>query len=148
MSTYSDTGTIRAARSRTASERIPRRIIAGGTSAERKAAERGNYMNKLGFMATFVTGGALLAILAGALAFMMGNFISPSDMKHVEINGRVIPISGADWSCKSDAPLLKGGTTEGVLVMNNGSEYIIRYIEDSDAFTINDRFGYYELKEM
>lgn len=32
--------------------------------------------------------------------------------------------------------------------MNNGSEYIIRYIEDSDAFTINDRFGYYELKEM
>lgn len=44
-------------------------------------------------MATFVTGGALLAILAGALAFMMGNFISPSDMKQVEINGRVIPIS-------------------------------------------------------
>lgn len=73
MSTYSDTGAIRAARSGTASERIPRRIIAGGTSAERKTAERGNYMNKLGFMATFVTGGALLAILAGALAFMMGN---------------------------------------------------------------------------
>ena len=100
-------------------------------------------MNKLGFMATFVTGGALLAILAGALAFMLWNIVPTAWMEHVEINGRVIPVTGAELNYEADTPVWKGGVADGVLVMKDGTKYDIKYSMDYDVFTIKDKFGMY-----
>lgn len=143
MSTYSGTGEIHAARSGTASERTTRRIIAGGTSAERKTAERGNYMNKTGFKATVIVCGAILAILGAALTFMLCNIVPTAWMERVEINGRVIPVTGAELNYEADTPVWKGGVADGVLVMKDGTKYDIKYSMDYDVFTIKDKFGMY-----
>ena len=122
---------------------IPRRIIAGGTSAERKTAERGNYMNKTGFKATVIVCGAILAILGAALTFMLCNIVPTAWMERVEINGRVIPVTGAELNYEADTPVWKGGVADGVLVMKDGTKYDIKYSMDHDVFTIKDKFGMY-----
>ena len=53
-------------------------------------------MNKTGFKATVIVCGAILAILGAALTFMLCNIVPTAWMERVEINGRVIPVTGAE----------------------------------------------------
>lgn len=84
-----------------------------------------------------------MAMLTAALMFMLVNIVPTGFMEHVEINGRVIPVKGAEWDYKADSPIRKGEAAEGVLVMRDGTEYDITYCTDYDVFTINDKFGTY-----
>ena len=61
----------------------------------------------------------------------------------VEINGRVIPVTGAELNYEADTPVWKGGVADGVLVMKDGTKYDIKYSMDYDVFTIKDKFGMY-----
>lgn len=96
-------------------------------------------MNKTGFKATVIVCGAILAILGAALTFMLCNIVPTAWMERVEINGRVIPVTGAGLNYEADTPVWKGG----VLVMKDGTKYDIKYSMDYDVFTIKDKFGMY-----
>lgn len=120
-----------------------RKKAAGELPEHGSAAERGNYMNRFGRLATFISGGAILAALGAALAFMLWNIVPTAWMERVEINGRVIPVTGAELDYEADTPVWKGGVADGVLVMKDGTKYDIKYSMDYDVFTINDKFGMY-----
>ena len=92
-------------------------------------------MNKTGFKAT--------VIVCGALTFMLCNIVPTAWMERVEINGRVIPVTGAELNYEADTPVWKGGVADGVLVMKDGTKYDIKYSMDYDVFTIKDKFGMY-----
>ena len=96
-------------------------------------------MNKTGFKATVIVCGAILAILSAALTFMLCNIVPTAWMERVEINGRVIPVTGAELNYEADTPVWKGGVADGVL----GMKYDIKYSMDYDVFTIKDKFGMY-----
>ena len=66
-------------------------------------------MNKTGFKATVIVCGAILAILGAALTFMLCNIVPTAWMERVEINGRVIPVTGAELNYEADTPVWKGG---------------------------------------
>lgn len=104
-------------------------------------------MNRTGVKATII-GIIAAALLTSALAFMLWNAVPTAGMEHVEINGRIIPISGAEWDYETDSSAWKGRTADGVLVMSNGTKYDISYNLDYDLFTINDRFGMYVIREQ
>ena len=100
-------------------------------------------MNKTGFKATVIVCGAILAIVGAALTFMLCNIVPTAWMERVEINGRVIPVTGAGLNYEADTPVWKGGVADGVLVMKDGTKYDIKYSMDYDVFTIKDKFGMY-----
>lgn len=100
-------------------------------------------MNKTGFKATVIVCGAILTILGAALTFMLCNIVPTAWMERVEINGRVIPVTGAELNYEADTPVWKGGVADGVLVMKDGTKYDIKYSMDYDVFTIKDKFGMY-----
>ena len=100
-------------------------------------------MNRFGRLATIISGGAILAALGAALAFMLWNIVPTAWMEHVEINGRVIPVTGAELDYEANTPIWKGVVADGVLVMKDGTKYDIKYSMDYDVFTINDKFGMY-----
>ena len=81
-------------------------------------------MNKTGFKATVIVCGAILAILGAALTFMLCNIVPTAWMERVEINGRVIPVTGAELNYEADTPVWKGGVAEkaaiGVLLRQIG----------------------------
>ena len=62
-------------------------------------------MNKTGFKATVIVCGAILAILGAALTFMLCNIVPTAWMERVEINGRVIPVTGAGLNYEADTPV-------------------------------------------
>lgn len=102
-------------------------------------------MNRSGKIFLLNAGIAVAGILIAVMAFLLANRVSPAFMEHIEVNGRIIPLSGTGCDYMLDSPLYKSEPVDAVLVMNNGTEYNISYSSDYDVFTIDNKFGTYSL---
>lgn len=102
-------------------------------------------MNRTTKISLLAVGMAFAVLLTAVLAFMLGNMVSTGSMKRIEVNGRVISMEGARMNYRFDVPLYKSEPVDGVLVMQDGTEYDISFSDDFDVFTINNKLGYYTL---